>query len=233
METFTVFWVQLGLERFVEAFAGAALPLNISKDQLSGYTQHVNAYRLDNVYHYGAPVYLIDTPGLADPEIAGFEIVVKIRKWLDENSLSEIHHILYTIPINETRLSGSKRRVLDMFQSYLGAYTEMRSVTFVTTMWNLLSNERAEIRMSNSCKTNFCRSLFLVELESDRSTHLPTTTWKPAQALSMTTFMSASQLGSKRKETTRLLTAPHHYQSGLRFWSPWTNMGLSGYYPVT
>lgn len=74
--------------QFIEALGGHSPYLSISKDQLSGYTQRVTAYKLVNVFcvlDEEYPVYLIDTPGFSDPKISAFDIVETTRKFLKDN----------------------------------------------------------------------------------------------------------------------------------------------------
>src|SRR4051794_7220900 len=73
------------ISKFIEAYAANSQTLGISKDQLSGYTRSVSAYRLLNVYRQGRPVYLVDTPGFSDTSVAEIEIVNMVRKWLKEH----------------------------------------------------------------------------------------------------------------------------------------------------
>ena len=72
--------------KFIEALAGESQQLSISKNQLAGYTQTVNAYRVVNVTLYEFPVYLVDTPGFSDLKISEFEIMGMVRRWLKDNT---------------------------------------------------------------------------------------------------------------------------------------------------
>ncbi|KAF9033826.1 P-loop containing nucleoside triphosphate hydrolase protein [Panaeolus papilionaceus] len=135
-----------GKSSFIEAVAGQSQKLAISKDQLAGYTQHVIAYQLVNVFYQDQPVYLIDTPGFSDTKISEIEIMQMVRKWLESNGFEWVNRILYLTPITDTRLAGTKRRTIDMLKALLKPSGDLGLIIVVTTMWDTLSNEQAERR---------------------------------------------------------------------------------------
>lgn len=49
-------------------------------------------------------------------------------------------------PINETRLPGTKRRTIEMLKALLAPSNELRTIIFVTTMWDTLHNEQTRLR---------------------------------------------------------------------------------------
>ncbi|KAF9041687.1 hypothetical protein BJ165DRAFT_1530377 [Panaeolus papilionaceus] len=142
-----------GKSSFIEALAGGPQVLAISKNQLSSYTQKVNTYQLVNVSRWGRrPTYLIDTPGFSDNKLSEIEIMKMITSWLKENNEEYFSVIFYLIPINDTRLGGSKRRTIRMLKEFLTPIRELGTLCFVTTMWDTLHNEqmylRAEARLA-------------------------------------------------------------------------------------
>ncbi|KAF9047931.1 hypothetical protein BJ165DRAFT_1127646 [Panaeolus papilionaceus] len=145
-----------GKSSFIEALAGESGQLSISKDQLDGYTQTVNAYHLVNVLSTTpglpspGPVYLIDTPGFSDAKISEVEIIDMVRKWLKNNDLQYVNRILFFIPIAETRLPGSRRKTIKMIKQLLAQGNDRGTVTFVTTMWDTLHNERTRKRAESN-----------------------------------------------------------------------------------
>ncbi|KAF9035786.1 P-loop containing nucleoside triphosphate hydrolase protein [Panaeolus papilionaceus] len=139
-----------GKSAFIEAFAGESQQLSISNEQLVGYTQTVNAYQVVNVNFFDEPVYLVDTPGFSDSKISEVEIVDMVRKWLKDNLLESVDAILYLTPISDTRLPGSRRRTMEMLKQLLEPNGGQRSVTFVTTMWDTLRNERTLTRAESN-----------------------------------------------------------------------------------
>ncbi|KAF9042397.1 P-loop containing nucleoside triphosphate hydrolase protein, partial [Panaeolus papilionaceus] len=142
-----------GKSSFIEALAGEGQSLAISKDQLSGFTQEVTVYKLQNTamtYNINGgsfPIYLIDTPGFSDGKISEMEVVSKVRSWMKAGGHYQINRVLYLCPITDTRASGSKRRTIKMFQSLIDGHTKDK-VTIVTTMWDRVHHpqvkERAE-----------------------------------------------------------------------------------------
>ncbi|PPQ73392.1 hypothetical protein CVT24_008512 [Panaeolus cyanescens] len=135
-----------GKSSFIESLAGESQTLSISKDQLAGYTQNVAAYHIVNLFHDGQPIYLIDTPGFSDAKFSELEIMHMVRIWLKENGISYFHRIFYLMPIHETRLSGTKRRTIKMLTEFLRPSVDLRSIMFVTTMWDSLPNEKVQER---------------------------------------------------------------------------------------
>ncbi|KAF9050631.1 hypothetical protein BJ165DRAFT_1459144, partial [Panaeolus papilionaceus] len=135
-----------GKSSFIEALAGESQKLSISKDQLAGYTHTVNAYKVVNLTVYGNPVYLLDTPGFSDSKISELEILEMVRKRMNDDGFRYLRGIFYLTPISETRLPGSRRRTIEMLKQFLEPNRDLRSVTFVTTMWDTLHNKRTQMR---------------------------------------------------------------------------------------
>ncbi|KAF9035837.1 hypothetical protein BJ165DRAFT_635884 [Panaeolus papilionaceus] len=170
-----------GKSSFIEALAGEFHQLSISKDQLAGYTQTVNAYHLVNVTRFALPVYVIDTPGFSDSKISEIEIMDMVKKWLKDNDLPYVHKIVFLTPISETRLPGSRRRTIQMLRQFLAPNGEVPSVTFVTTMWDTLHNERTRTRAESNfaqlrdevCKDFFGKhQVFITRFTNTRSSAL-------------------------------------------------------------
>ncbi|KAF9036324.1 hypothetical protein BJ165DRAFT_1533162 [Panaeolus papilionaceus] len=153
-----------GKSSFIEALRGESQQLSISKDQLAGYTQSINAYRVVDVnYVPEYPVYLIDSPGFSDSKISEIEIMDKVKKWLSDNDLEYVSGILFLIPITETRLPGSRRKTIEMLRQFLGSNNEVESVTFVTTMWDTVHNERTRTRAESNfaqLRDEVCKGFF-------------------------------------------------------------------------
>ncbi|KAF9042312.1 hypothetical protein BJ165DRAFT_263661 [Panaeolus papilionaceus] len=141
-----------GKSRFIESLAGND-DLQISRDQLDSFTRGITAYELINTETpwYG-PVngvfirppsepgtIIIDTPGFSDNQISEVEIIQMVNKWLNAHNCEKIHGILYLCPITDTRLSGSKRRTIQMLKLLAGINTETQgAIIVVTTMWDRL-----------------------------------------------------------------------------------------------
>ncbi|KAF9033816.1 hypothetical protein BJ165DRAFT_1410185 [Panaeolus papilionaceus] len=136
--------------KFIEAVAGQSKSLSISSNQLAGFTQSVTRYRLDDVafqlWDNKYPIDLIDTPGFADSKISEMEIIQMVRTWLKDNGIEFVQGVLYMTPINETRLPGTKRRTIEMLKALLAPSNELRTIIFVTTMWDTLHNEQTRLR---------------------------------------------------------------------------------------
>ncbi|KAF9036328.1 hypothetical protein BJ165DRAFT_1533166 [Panaeolus papilionaceus] len=118
-----------GKSSFIEALAGPNHTLKkISSSGLAGYTQQVTTYRVTGILLKtdGRSLYILDTPGFADPKIAELDIVSSIRQWWIDNLLVMI--TADSGPLNQ-------RRVLNTFKALTGK-DGASMVTIVTTMWD-------------------------------------------------------------------------------------------------
>ncbi|KAF9034046.1 hypothetical protein BJ165DRAFT_744743 [Panaeolus papilionaceus] len=154
-----------GKSSFIETYKGESQQLSISKNQLEGYTQTVNPYRLVNVMYQGSyPVHLIDTPGFSDSKISEIEIMEMVKMWLKENDFQYVQRILFVMPITGTRLPGSRRRTLIMLKQLLAPEGNQHSaLTFVTTMWDTLHNEQTRKRAESNfeqLRDDMCKDFF-------------------------------------------------------------------------
>ncbi|KAF9038704.1 hypothetical protein BJ165DRAFT_1499859 [Panaeolus papilionaceus] len=145
-----------GKSSFIEAVAGESVSLGISKDQLAGYTQKIDAYEVINVEHIRPQedaesrgetgrIYLIDTPGFSDTKISEMEILRILVRWVKENRLEGLDGMMFICPITITRLPGSHRRVIELFKSLITEEPQ-DNISVVTSMWDTLCNEQARIR---------------------------------------------------------------------------------------
>ncbi|KAF9031581.1 hypothetical protein BJ165DRAFT_864114 [Panaeolus papilionaceus] len=133
-----------GKSSFIEALCNEPQnpPLCISKDQLDGVTQKVTFYRLEGVSHISEkPIFLIDTPGFADPKISEIEILDGIKVWREKGEgprLCYVVRVLYMHPITDVRLPRTRRTCMKIVQSLWGKRNHYRAKV-VTTMWDRLA----------------------------------------------------------------------------------------------
>ncbi|PPQ76640.1 hypothetical protein CVT24_011785 [Panaeolus cyanescens] len=140
-----------GKSAFIEAIASRApnSPLGIAKDQLESVTQAVSLYLIQNLRDcVGARLYLVDTPGLSDPNISELHILSQVQKWRDKwhqdltlpspfsNKRIRIR-LLYFHPITDIRLPSSKRKCMEIVKAFWGAHNTP-TVCWVTSMWDRL-----------------------------------------------------------------------------------------------
>ncbi|KAF9030165.1 P-loop containing nucleoside triphosphate hydrolase protein, partial [Panaeolus papilionaceus] len=143
-----------GKSTFIEALASNA-SLGISSNRLEGFTQSISAYQLINVQkNSGRPIYLVDVPGFSDTKISEMKILSMLKDWRAKSGdhVCRLHYfcrILYFMPINSPRLSGSQREVLRIFQALTGIKAA-RGITVVTTMWDCLGSETAKQRANSN-----------------------------------------------------------------------------------
>lgn len=63
----------------------------ISSTILEGFTQTVLSYKSHNISNNeGFPIYIVDTPGLADTKISEVAIVSMLQKWIKDNRQAQI-----------------------------------------------------------------------------------------------------------------------------------------------
>ncbi|PPQ64069.1 hypothetical protein CVT24_008882 [Panaeolus cyanescens] len=144
-----------GKSRFIEMLAGDE-SLNISKDQLQSYTHGINTYVLegfealpgaaDDTTYEGNKLYILDTPGFSDSEISELEVIEMVNNWMKAHKCTLIHLILFLSPITDIRLSGSKRKTIEMLKLLTGIDSSQPGLLMVaTTMWDRLWTERAQL----------------------------------------------------------------------------------------
>ncbi|KAF9039759.1 hypothetical protein BJ165DRAFT_336783 [Panaeolus papilionaceus] len=133
-----------GKSSFIEAVASNT-SLGLSSDKLEGFTQSVSIYRIVNAVFSGYPIYLVDVPGFADTKILARSIVSMLKDMLQTNLTLHYFHILYHTPINNPRLPGSQRQVLQTFEALTGPKSA-KSITVVSTMWDSIWNENTRRR---------------------------------------------------------------------------------------
>ncbi|KAF9050487.1 hypothetical protein BJ165DRAFT_1609375 [Panaeolus papilionaceus] len=135
---------------FIEALAGDK-SLQISKDQLEGFTQSVSAYVVESIR---PTITVFDTPGFLDSRLSDMEIILMIKEWVLQNgteggSTTAADVVLYFTPVTDTRLPASKKHVLDIFKDLTGSNTADR-VTIVTTMWDTVWSEQSKQRAESN-----------------------------------------------------------------------------------
>ena len=84
---------------------------------------------------------LVDTPGFDDTHISDFEILQAIAKWLDTafDKGQLLSGIVYLHRITDTRVAGSARRALQLFQRICGE-DNFRNIILATTFWNSIAH---------------------------------------------------------------------------------------------
>ncbi|KAF9034903.1 hypothetical protein BJ165DRAFT_1533919 [Panaeolus papilionaceus] len=134
-----------GKSSFIEAVASDP-SLGLSSDKLEGFTQSVSIYRIINaVTSLGYPIHLVDVPGFADTKISAMSIVSMLKDMLQTNPNLYGFRILYHTPINNPRLPGSQRQVLQTFEALTGPQSA-GNITVVSTMWDSIWNENTRRR---------------------------------------------------------------------------------------
>ncbi|KAF9035119.1 hypothetical protein BJ165DRAFT_652011 [Panaeolus papilionaceus] len=130
-----------GKSSFIDSLA-INQTLNIAKDCLDGVTQEVTPYLLGNaISGKGVPIVLVDTPGFSDSRLSEMRIVSMVQNWMLSISLTEISAVLYFDRITDLRMSGNRWKTMRIFKALIGWDVASR-VMLVTTMWNLLWNDR-------------------------------------------------------------------------------------------
>ena len=84
---------------------------------------------------------LVDTPGFDDTNMSDFEILRAIAKWLETvfEKGQLLSGIVYLHRITDTRVAGSARRALHLFQRICGE-DNYKNVILATTFWNSIAH---------------------------------------------------------------------------------------------
>ncbi|KAI2624905.1 P-loop containing nucleoside triphosphate hydrolase protein [Hypoxylon sp. NC1633] len=87
-------------------------------------------------------VYLVDTPGFDDTSRTDKEVLKEIATWLGKAYTDNIRlsGIIYLHRITDTRMQGSAKKNLFMFNKLCGSGA-LKRVILATTMWGNLANE--------------------------------------------------------------------------------------------
>ncbi|KAF9050475.1 P-loop containing nucleoside triphosphate hydrolase protein [Panaeolus papilionaceus] len=133
-----------GKSTFIESL-GLKGEHRISSNQLDGFTQTVSTYEVKNAKYKGNKIFLVDSPGFADPKISDMEIVTMLQDWIPTNGGFYFSCILYLTPITHIRLPGSQRQVLKTFEALTGVKA-VRHITVVTTMWDCIWSDSVRRR---------------------------------------------------------------------------------------
>ncbi|KAF9033825.1 hypothetical protein BJ165DRAFT_749145 [Panaeolus papilionaceus] len=98
------------------------------------------------------PIFIVDTPGFSDVKLSDAGVFIELGKAVARKDTSPADTLLFTTPITETRLSGSKRRTIQMLRAFLGPAEDGNTVsmTVVTTMWDTVCTERTRQRAESN-----------------------------------------------------------------------------------
>ena len=101
-------------------------------------TSTVQPYEINVGY---TPLVLVDTPGFDDTNMSDFEILRAIAKWLETvfEQGQLLSGIVYLHRITDTRVGGSARRALHLFQRICGE-DNYKNVILATTFWNSIAH---------------------------------------------------------------------------------------------
>ncbi|KAF9039036.1 hypothetical protein BJ165DRAFT_1495954 [Panaeolus papilionaceus] len=115
-------------------------------------TQEITAFKILGLRRIWSDIYLVDVPGFADQKISEMRIIAMIRNWVNKNispvGTGVMGYILYLDRITDTRVAGSKKKLIALFKELLGP-GRAKSVTIITTMWDELWTEAQRERAEN------------------------------------------------------------------------------------
>ena len=101
-------------------------------------TSNVEPYEVTIGY---TTLVLVDTPGFDDTNMSDFEILQSIAMWLEATYEKGqlLSGIVYLHRITNTRVAGSARRALHLFQRICGE-DNYKNVILATTFWNCIAH---------------------------------------------------------------------------------------------
>ncbi|KAG6833278.1 hypothetical protein H0H87_009453 [Tephrocybe sp. NHM501043] len=103
-------------------------------DDLQSETQHIHHYRLPGS---SSRVFIVDTPGFDDTSTSDREILRRIAVWMAKSYSSDmkVAGIIYLQEITQTRVTGTMRKNLDMFEKLCGP-SAAASIILATSKWS-------------------------------------------------------------------------------------------------
>ncbi|KAG6852773.1 hypothetical protein C0991_009213 [Blastosporella zonata] len=112
--------------------------------ELQSETQHIHHYRLPGV---NRRVFIVDTPGFDDTSTGDREILRRIAVWMAKSYSSDmkVAGIIYLQEITQTRVTGTTRKNLDMFEKLCGP-NAATSIILATTKWGEVKSTVGEQR---------------------------------------------------------------------------------------
>ncbi|KAF9035775.1 hypothetical protein BJ165DRAFT_1533256 [Panaeolus papilionaceus] len=142
-----------GKSTFIEALLPDS-SLQISSNQLEGFTQSIGTYKIENVEvtrtdEPTSVIYLVDVPGFTDTKISETSIVCMLREWMKVSPSGHLGQILYLTPIQSACMPGSHGKVLRTVQAMTG-WESAANITIVTTMWDRLWSDMSKMRAESN-----------------------------------------------------------------------------------
>ena len=83
---------------------------------------------------------MVDTPGFSDSPVENLGVLRVIGKWLGVRGLKGVRGVIYFYAITNSRLTGSARSYIAIFEQICGPLFLDQTV-FVTTMWDKMNKE--------------------------------------------------------------------------------------------
>ncbi|KAG6917333.1 hypothetical protein DXG01_002904 [Tephrocybe rancida] len=101
--------------------------------ELQSETQYIHHYRLPG----NRRIFIVDTPGFDDTSTGDREILRRIAVWMAKSYSADmkVAGIIYLQEISQTRVTGTTRKNLDMFEKLCGP-NSAASITLATTKWS-------------------------------------------------------------------------------------------------
>ncbi|KAG6820496.1 hypothetical protein H0H93_016303 [Arthromyces matolae] len=120
-----------GKSTFINTLLGASYA-RVGHD-LQSETQYIHHYALP---YPGRRIYIVDTPGFDDTSTGDREILRRIAVWMAKSYRTEmkVGGIIYLQEITQTRVTGTTRKNMDMFEKLCGP-NAASSITLATTKW--------------------------------------------------------------------------------------------------
>ncbi|KAF9053439.1 hypothetical protein BJ165DRAFT_1524133 [Panaeolus papilionaceus] len=123
----------------------------ISDHKLQVGTSEIRAYRMK---HRNAELWtskdiiLVDTPDLSHERKTEWWVLSQIKKWMEDNGITNIDRLLYFDRISDNRMRRSRGRSSAIFKSICGKQAASRALV-ITTMWDEMWNDRLKTHAAN------------------------------------------------------------------------------------
>ncbi|KAG6917334.1 hypothetical protein DXG01_002905 [Tephrocybe rancida] len=123
-------------------------------------------------------IIIVDTPGFDDTYVADSEILRRIAVWLARSYSAnmKLAGVIYLHEISQTRMLGTARKNLDMFNKLIGE-DATKSIVLATTKWSEVPEDVGE-RREEQLRERHWKWMFDLGAKLDRFTGTPDSGWK-------------------------------------------------------
>ncbi|KAG6852771.1 hypothetical protein C0991_009211 [Blastosporella zonata] len=201
-----------GKSTFVNAVAGKTVA--VVGHNLKSETSYLQPIILRHPTNPARRIILVDTPGFDDTYVADSEILRRIATWLAQSYSANmtLAGVIYLHEISQTRMLGTARKNLDMFNKLCGD-AATQNVILVTTKWSQVQEVTAD-RRESQLKDRHWEGMIRLGAQLARFTDTHESGWKIIQSILDHLVSSDVDAVQIQKELVEVQTMLPHTQAG-------------------